>query len=49
MYTGGSCASIVLICNAEVWVRKESPSSKKNVSCMLRAGCPGGMPSAVKL
>src|SRR6185437_3404722 len=48
--TGGGCCSIVRICTGDVWVRSSSRSRSgrcscpaiTSVSCVSRAGCPGG-------
>ena len=51
---GGSLVSMVRICTGEVWVRSTLRSPlwsgwRKKVSCISRAGWPGGKFSAVKL
>ena len=54
MRIGGFWLSIVRTCTGLVWVRSSLRSplasgSKKNVSCISRAGWPGGKLSLVKL
>ena len=54
MRIGGFCASMVRICTGEVCVRNSLRSAdpsgwRKNVSCISRAGWPGGKFNAVKL
>ncbi len=49
MYTGGSCASIVLICDGDVSVLSTVSSSRNRVCSGERDGWPSGKLSASKL
>jgi hypothetical protein len=49
MYTGGSCASIVRICDGEVSVRRTVSGSRKSVCSGEREGWPSGKLRASKL